>query len=66
MCKNNKRSAGGVHESQKKAKQKKINVPNGVAVCHKRKTKVCKISKISLPNNMVFCPAQKTKVREAK
>ena len=37
--KNQKRSAGGVHEVKKFAKQNKINEPNGVAICHERKTK---------------------------
>ena len=34
ICKNQKRSAGGVHELQKTAKQNKINAPRNMALCH--------------------------------
>ena len=39
IYKNQKRSAGGVRELQKNAKQKRINAPNNMAICHRRWTK---------------------------
>ena len=39
ICMNNKRPAGGMHELQKSAKQKKINEPNREAICHGQKKK---------------------------